>query len=102
MKMLSVEEAATRLAALVEDACRGEEVVLTSGGMPVARLTPAAGAASGAEIPDARPSATEREKAWQAARTLMEQGLPFGGVRWTRDELYDDPATDDRTDDRRD
>ncbi len=94
MKMLSVEEASTQLAALVEDARRGEEVVLTSGGLPVARLTPAAETTSAV-----MPSVAEREKAWQELTSLMDRGLPFGGVRWTRDELYDDPATDERADD---
>ncbi|MCW2245026.1 prevent-host-death family protein [Azospirillum fermentarium] len=76
MKMLSVEEASTQLAALVEDARRGEEVVLTSGGRPVARLTPAA---------MDKPSPEEV----RAFLTSMKKGLPIGGRDWTRDELYE-------------
>lgn len=39
MKMLSVEDARAPLPALVEEARRGEEIVLTSGGRPVAQIT---------------------------------------------------------------
>lgn len=43
MKTVTIHEAKTNLSRLIERACRGEEVIISRGSDPVARLVPIAG-----------------------------------------------------------
>jgi prevent-host-death family protein len=76
--MLSVGafEAKTHLSALLERVARGEEIVITKHGKPVARLVPAAG--------------IDREKVAKAIAEIKElrQGHTLGGLSWK--ELRDE------------
>lgn len=47
MKIVSIHTAKTNLSRLIEDACRGEDVVIARGRHPVARLVPIETAATG-------------------------------------------------------
>ncbi|HYG88829.1 MAG TPA: type II toxin-antitoxin system prevent-host-death family antitoxin [Azospirillum sp.] len=88
MKMLSVEEAKDQLAALVEEAKRGEEIVLTENGTPVAELK-----RTSRRVPmvDGRPvTPEEREAAWKRLLEGMEKGFPKPVGRFSRDEIYED------------
>lgn len=88
MKMLSVEEAKDQLAALVEAAKRGEEIVLTENGTPVAELK-----RSTRPVPmiDGRPvTPEEREEAWQALLRDMDEGFPLPVGRFSREEIYEE------------
>ncbi|MDQ2102664.1 type II toxin-antitoxin system Phd/YefM family antitoxin [Azospirillum isscasi] len=76
MKMLSIEEARDQLAKLVEEAQRGEEIVLTENGTAVARLVPHAAAADG------------RRAAADALRRRMREGFDLGGRDWSREDLH--------------
>lgn len=78
MKMLSVEDARDPLPALVEEARRGEEIVLTNGGRPVAQITPAP-----ANL--AKPSNDEI----RAFLAELDEGWPIGKRDWTRADLYE-------------
>lgn len=51
---IDVSQARERLAELVRDAARGEDVILTEGGEPVARIIPIAGAQGPREFGSAR------------------------------------------------
>lgn len=79
MKMLSVEEAKDQLAALVEAAKRGEEIVLTSHGA-VVRLVPEV-------CPVVSKPDPEVVKAFLAD---LEQGMHIGERNWTRDDIYEE------------
>ena len=72
---VNVYEAKTRLSALLEQAQRGEEVVIARAGKPVARLTPIAALGAG-----------------------TRSGVRFGGMKPSRLKLTADfhaPLTDD-------
>jgi prevent-host-death family protein len=43
MKTVTIHEAKTNLSRLIERACRGEEIIISRGSDPVARLVPIAG-----------------------------------------------------------
>jgi prevent-host-death family protein len=63
-------EAKNNLAALLDEVERGDEVLITRRGKPVARLVPAT-------------TGFDREKARRAAQELLEarQGVTLGGLR---------------------
>lgn len=50
MKIVKIHEAKTNLSKLIEEVCEGEEIIISRGSMPVARLT-ALGAGKGARKP---------------------------------------------------
>ncbi|PWC31352.1 type II toxin-antitoxin system prevent-host-death family antitoxin [Azospirillum sp. TSO35-2] len=79
MKMLSVDEAKEQLGALIEAAKRGEEIVLTENGTPVARLS-------------ATETVSDEERRKEAGQRLLEKlrkGYDLGGRDWTRDDLHE-------------
>ena len=43
MKTVTIHEAKTNLSRLIEKVCRGEEIIITRGSDPIARLVPVAG-----------------------------------------------------------
>ena len=84
---IGLREANHRLAKHIKAVEEGHEVIITRRGQPVARLT--------------RDLGTDRTKdpEWQAAYErmlrLMNEGLPLGGVRVTRYEIYErEPSSD--------
>jgi prevent-host-death family protein len=76
MRKVGAFEAKTHLSALLEEVERGEEVVITRHGKPVARLVPAA--------------AIDRERVDAAIAKLKElrAGSSLGGLSWK--ELRDE------------
>ena len=64
MREVGMFEAKTHLSALVDEVARGETVIITKRGHPVARLTP--------------PEAPNRETAVTAAQTLREMRKRIG------------------------
>ena len=78
MKTVSAREANQRFSKLLARAAAGEEIVITKRGTPIARLAPVA--------------AKGRRSADDAGKLLLEflrKGLPLGGVRVNREEIYD-------------
>jgi prevent-host-death family protein len=78
-KSVSASDAGQRFPELLDDVRRGETVVVTSDGRPVATLAPA----------------SERSRAeFEAARKRLFDRLDkqpaLNLPRWTRDELYED------------
>jgi prevent-host-death family protein len=81
MKTVSAREANHGFSELLADVERGEEVLITKRGRPVAVLSPYR-----------RPAMTpEREAAVARAIELMTKGLPWGdaGPPFTRDEMHE-------------
>jgi len=76
MHTVTIEEAAAHLPELIDEACRGGEVVITRGAQPVAKLAAAGGTP---------PVATGR---WAAF------GLLKGGIEYASD--FDEPIEDFR------
>jgi prevent-host-death family protein len=74
--MVGAFEAKTQLSALLERVARGEEVVITKHGRPVAKLVPAA--------------AHDRERVAETIRKLKElrKNVTLGGLSWQ--ELRDE------------
>jgi len=81
MKTVTVEEAQSDLQHLLEEIARGEAVVITRDGAPVARLESAAA--------DAYRSDDDRKAAIRDLVDSLRDGEHLGGVRIKRDELYD-------------
>jgi len=81
MKTVSAREANQGFSELLAKVERGEEVLITKRGMPVAVLTPY-------RLPAMTP---ERETAITRAIELMEKGLPWpdGVGPFTRDEMHE-------------
>ena len=78
MIQVSIHEAKTQLSKIIDQACRGEEVVIAKAGTPVVRLTPIAprpsrrqfGALSGKARVDQRffePLPEDELRAWELA-----------------------------------
>jgi prevent-host-death family protein len=77
-KVVSAADANRRFSELLRTVKKGRNVIVTSHGKPVARITPIAG--------DER--AAEGARSALLARLRTERAVNVG--RWTRDELYDD------------
>jgi prevent-host-death family protein len=80
MKTITKEQATSSFADVMQEVTAGEEVLITEGGTPVARITPLRRQLTGAA----------RE---QAIKSMMENlrnsGLKLGGRRFTRDEMHE-------------
>ena len=79
MKRVTAREANQKFSKLLADVADGHEVVITRHGKPVARLVPVQDAAA----------AKKREVAIKKMIAHMKRGVNLGGLRFTRDELYD-------------
>jgi prevent-host-death family protein len=77
-KAVSAADANRRFSELLRTVRKGQSIVVTSHGKPVARITPASG--------DDR--AAEGARSALFARLKRERVVKSG--RWTRDDLYDD------------
>jgi prevent-host-death family protein len=77
-KAISAADANRRFSELLRTVKKGQSVIVTSHGKPVAKITPFAG--------EARAAAAARSAL--LARLQTERPVTVG--RWRRDELYDD------------
>lgn len=78
MRSVSAREANQSFSRVLRDAENGETVVVTRRGKPVAIVGPY------------QPSNDiDREQAIERIVTLMREGLPLGGRRFTRDEMHE-------------
>jgi prevent-host-death family protein len=84
MRRVTADEAGEHLLELLREVENGAEVVITEDDRPVARLSPVA---------HAQLSGEERERAIREMVEAMRRGLPMGGRRFTRDEMYEDRAS---------
>lgn len=76
MKTVSASDANRQFSALLQAVSRGGEVIITSHGMPVARINPVKAARPGR---DARKRLIERLRRQEAT----------GARTWSRDDLYE-------------
>ncbi len=79
MRSVSAREANQGFSRLLAQVAKGEEVVITRHGKPVARLVPVQDAAA----------AKKREAAIRRMLKRLEKGVPLGGLRATRDEMHE-------------
>jgi len=78
MRTIPVDKAdLSKLLELVE---RGEEVLLTRNGKPIAEISP---------HHSLKLNGPEWEKACQELLDFIERGVPLGGLRFKRGDLYD-------------
>ena len=78
MRSISAREANQFFSRVLGEAERGDTIVITRRGKPVAVLAPYASQLS-----------QERERAIERAVALMRKGLPIGNRRFTRDEMHE-------------
>ncbi len=78
-KTVSAREANQRFSSILAEVDAGNEVIVTRRGKPVARIVPF----SKKEVTPERRAAIER------MRALMKEGADLGGLKISRDELYD-------------
>ena len=78
MRSVTAREANQAFSRILQEAERGESVVITRRGRPVAVIAPY----RAADVP-------EREQAIDHIVALMHRGLPIGGRRFTRDEMHE-------------
>jgi prevent-host-death family protein len=79
MRNVSARAASRSFPRLLRAALRGEEVVITRLGRPIARLTPE----------QRQPSTALRERAFREMVEMMRKGIPLGGRPFTRDEMHE-------------
>lgn len=78
MRSVTAREASQAFSRILKEAERGESVVITRRGRPIAIIRPY-------RASDAR----EREQAIDHIAALMRHGLPIGVRRFTRDEMHE-------------
>ena len=76
MRSVTAREANQAFSRILQEAERGESVVITRRGRPVAVIAPY----RAADVP---------ERAIDHIVALMHRGLPIGGRRFTRDEMHE-------------
>lgn len=79
VQSISARDANQHFSDILGRAARGEEIVITRRGEPVAQLAP--------YNPSAMPA--KRLPAWDRLLVTLEAGLPLGGEAFVRDALYD-------------
>jgi prevent-host-death family protein len=79
VQSISARDANQHFSDILGRAARGEEIVITRRGEPVAQLAP--------YNPSALPG--KRLPAWDRLVAAMEEGLALGGEVFDRDALYD-------------
>ena len=77
---IGIREANLHLSRYIAAVERGEEVIITRRGRPVARLTP---------VGRNREFTPEQEAAWERIRARMAHGYRLGGGPLDRDELHE-------------
>jgi prevent-host-death family protein len=80
MRTVGAREANQQFSRLLREAEKGEEILITRNGEPVARLL----SAKPRHDPKVRAAALKR------LEKLLRKGIDLGGRRWTRDEMHDD------------
>ncbi len=78
MKTVTAREANQKFSQLLASVDKGEEVVITRRGVPVARL-----------VPEVAAKGDERVQARRELMEMLRKGVPLGGVRANRDEIYE-------------
>jgi prevent-host-death family protein len=75
---ISARDANQHFSDILGRAARGEEIVITRRGEPIAQLTPYRSSADAKNL-----------SAWDRLMAILESGLSLGGETFVRDELYD-------------
>ncbi|MFQ5954533.1 MAG: type II toxin-antitoxin system Phd/YefM family antitoxin [Kiloniellales bacterium] len=83
---IGIREANLHLSRYIAAVERGEEVIITRRGRPVARLMP---------VPKKRKLTPEQEAAWARLRARMQKGYDLGIGRIDRESLHERRPRDD-------
>ncbi|HLY54499.1 MAG TPA: type II toxin-antitoxin system prevent-host-death family antitoxin [Stellaceae bacterium] len=78
-RFVSAADANRQFSTILGEASRGETVIITRRGRPVAQLLPYG----------RRPADEARDTAWRGLISTLEEGLPLGVARFDRDSLHD-------------
>ena len=78
MRSITAREANQSFSRVLRDAEKGDSIVITRRGRPVAVLAPYR-----------HVHGSGRERAIERIVALMREGLPLGGRRFTRDEMHE-------------
>ncbi len=79
VQSISARDANQHFSDILGRAARGEKIVITRRGEPVAQLMPY----------NASSLTQGQNGSWDRLMAMLEQGLPLGGDTFDRDELYD-------------
>jgi prevent-host-death family protein len=79
-QQVSLREANQHLSRYIEAVERGDEVIITRRGRPVAKLVP---------IAEKRRLTAEQQAAWERTLARMEQGFSLSGEKFERDSCYE-------------
>jgi len=79
MKTVSAREANQQFSRLLGEVARGEEIVITRRGQPVATMVPYRG----------RAMTPERRAAIERMMARVKEGVHLGGIRAIRDEMHE-------------
>jgi prevent-host-death family protein len=83
---IGIREANQHLSRYLAAVERGEEVVITRRGRPIARLVP---------VPKERRLTPEQQAAWERIQARMKAGYRLGGGPLDRDKLHERRPRDD-------
>ena len=79
-QQITLREANQHLSRYIDAVERGDEVVITKRGVPVARLMP---------IPAEKSLSPAQVEARERSRKRMKSGYPLGGTRFDRDAAHE-------------
>ena len=79
-QQVSLREANQHLSRYIEAVERGDEVIITRRGRPVAKLVP---------IAEKRQLTAEQQAAWERTFARMKRGFSLGGEKFERDSCYE-------------
>ncbi len=79
VQSISAREANQQFSGLLGRAAQGEKIIITRRGEPIAQLAPY----------KASKLSEGQNHAWDRLIAILEEGLPLGGEKFNRDELYD-------------
>lgn len=80
MQQISLREINQHLSRYIESVEKGEEVIITRRGQPIARILP---------IPKIRRLSQEQQHAWHRLLKHMKQGIKLGGQKFDRDAAHE-------------
>lgn len=78
MRRVSMREANQHFSSLVAEVESGQRLVVERRGVPVAEI-----------IPFRKTADREADKAWDEMLSILERGIPLGGIAPTKDEMHE-------------
>ena len=79
-QQISLREANQHLSQYIEAVERGEEIIITKRGQPIAKLSP---------IPKTHQLSVDQQKTWKRLLTHLQKGYPLGGKKFNREDSHE-------------